>query len=149
MERYEFNNNFEEAKFIPKDEIIGAFANRGSEGYGAQEVHRDCYKVVLNESAKIQVELLKALRTILPIFGYRTDQSSLSTPAIPISGNPAVAEHGTSCLRTTANTLDPGTPYIHQAPERSGRSAQYRINERNFSSKNLRSHIATFIFVAK
>src|SRR5690606_3683741 len=39
MDCYEYNNDFEEAKFIPKNETIEAFANINNEGYAIQEEH--------------------------------------------------------------------------------------------------------------
>ena len=118
MDCYEPNNDFDEAKFIPKNETIEAFANRGNEGYGIQEEHQDYYKVVLTEPSKIQVELLQSPSdNFISIAMFTFDESSGSSSGVLsdislISGNANSAESGSLYMRTSVYVLEPGTYYF-------------------------------------
>lgn len=113
MDCYEPNNTYSEAKFIPKGETIEAFANLNNEGYGVQENHMDYYKIVLTESAKIQVELEQSPSdAFIDIKFYADEQSSeMLASYTPISGNPDNAETGSLYYKTTG-VKDPGTYYV-------------------------------------
>ena len=118
MDCYEPNNDFDEAKFIPKNETIEAFANRGNEGYGIQEEHQDYYKVVLTEPSKIQVELLQSPSDhFISIAMFTYNESSGSSSGVLsdislISGNANSAESGSLYMRTSVYVLEPGTYYF-------------------------------------
>lgn len=115
MDCYEYNNDFDQAKFIPKNETIEAFANINNEGYGIQEEHQDFYKVVLHQPAKLQVELQQSPSDNFITFRMFRDSSpggSIVTYLTPISGNPAGAEAGSLYYKTSNNTLEPGVYYI-------------------------------------
>jgi hypothetical protein len=118
MDCYEANNDFDEAKFIPKNETIEAFANRGNEGYGIQEEHQDYYKVVLTEPSKIKVELLQSPSDnfiSMAMFTYNESSgshSSVISEITPISGNANSNESGSLYYRTSVYVLDPGTYYF-------------------------------------
>src|SRR5690554_3734647 len=118
MDCYEPNNDFEEAKFIPKNETIEAFANRGNEGYGIQEEHQDYYKVVLTEPSKIQVELLQSPSDhFISMRMFTYDESTGSSSGVLsdvtlISGNANSAESGSLYMRTSVYVLEPGTYYF-------------------------------------
>jgi len=118
MDCYEPNNDFDEAKFIPKNETIEAFANRGNEGYGIQEEHQDYYKVVLTEPSKIQVELLQSPSDhFISMRMFTYDESTGSSSGVLsdvtlISGNANSAESGSLYMRTSVYVLEPGTYYF-------------------------------------
>jgi hypothetical protein len=118
MDCYEPNNDFDEAKFIPKNEIITAFMNRGYEGYAIQEEHQDYYKVVLTEPSKIQVELLQSPSDhFISIAMFTFDESSGSSSSVIsditlISGNANSGESGSLYMRTSNRVREPGTYYF-------------------------------------
>lgn len=118
MDCYEPNNDFDEAKFIPKNETIEAFANRGNEGYGIQEEHQDYYKVVLTEPSKIQVELLQSPSDhFISMRMFTYDESTGSSSGVLsdvtlISGNANSNESGSLYMRTSVYVLEPGTYYF-------------------------------------
>lgn len=131
MDCYEVNNDFDEAKFIPKNEIITAFANRGNEGYGIQEEHQDYYKVVLTEPSKIQVELLQSPSdNFISMAMFTFDESSGAHSSVisevtPISGNPNSNESGSLYLRTSVYVLPSGTYYFRM---QTASSSTVRVN---------------------
>lgn len=118
MDCYEANNDFDEAKFIPKNETITAFMNRGYEGYAIQEEHQDYYKVVLTEPSKIQVELLQSPSDhfiSMAMFTYNESSGSSSgvlSDITLISGNANSNESGSLYMRTSVYVLEPGTYYF-------------------------------------
>ncbi len=118
MDCYEPNNDFDEAKFIPKNETIEAFMNRGYVAYGPPTEHQDYYKVVLTEPSKIQVELLQSPSDhFISIAMFRFDESSGSHSSVIsdvtlISGNANSAENGSLYMRTSNHVLEPGTYYF-------------------------------------
>lgn len=115
MDCFEYNNDFDEAKFIPKDETLEAFANINNEGYAIQEEHQDYYKVILHQPAKLKVELQQSPSdNFISIRMYKDSSpgGSIITDLTPISGNPNSAEPGSLYYKTSHNTLDPGVYYI-------------------------------------
>jgi len=117
MDCYEPNDTFAEAKFIPKNETIEAFANRNNEGYGVQEKFKDFYKVVLESPAKIQIELLQSPSdNFVNIKLYRENQSHILCSTNPILGDPDTAQNGTLYIETSNQVLDAGVYYIEVFP---------------------------------
>ena len=118
MDCYEMNNDFDEAKFIPKNEVITAFMNRGNEGYAIQEEHLDYYKVVLTEPSKIQVELLQSPSDhfiSMRMFTYNESTGSNSgvlSEITLISGNANSNEKGSLYMRTSTSVREPGIYYF-------------------------------------
>lgn len=110
MDCYEYNNTFEQAKFIPKNETIEAFANRNNEGSSINENHMDFYKIVLAEPAKIQVELEQSPSdNFIDIRLYRQDQEGLPASYTYTSGD--WAQDGGLYIMTTNSVLEPGIYY--------------------------------------
>ena len=113
MDCYEPNDSFDEAKFIPKDEVIEAYANKNNEGYGIQEEQDDYYKVVLFQPARLQVQLLQSPSDdFIDLDVYRESGGEIVTTLTPISGMPGDKEDGALYLKTTKATLDAGTYYV-------------------------------------
>lgn len=118
MDCYETNNDFNEAKFIPKNENITAFANRGYVAYGPPTEHQDYYKIVLTEPSKIQVELLQSPSDhFISIAMFTFDESSGASSSVisditPISGNANSNESGSLYIRTSNKVREPGTYYF-------------------------------------
>lgn len=117
MDCYEPNDTFAEAKFIPKNETIEAFANRNNEGYGIQEKFKDFYKVVLEEPAKLKIELLQSPSdNFVNIRLHRENQSHIVSSTTPISGNANNAEVGALYSITSNQVLSAGVYYIEAFP---------------------------------
>lgn len=117
MDCYEPNDTFAEAKFIPKNQTIEAFANRNNEGYGVQEKFKDFYKVVLESPAKIQIELLQSPSdNFVNIRLYRENQSHIVCSTNAILGDPDTAQNGALYIETSNQVLDAGVYYIEVFP---------------------------------
>lgn len=118
MDCYEANDKFEQAKFIPKNKSIEAFANRNNEGsINIQEKFRDYYKIVLTEARKIQVTLEQSPSdNFVSINVYKENQSPVSGSITSVSGNASNNEAGSLYKVTTNQTLDPGIYYIEAYP---------------------------------
>ena len=113
MDCYEPNDSFDEAKFIPKDEVIEAYANKNNEGYGIQEEQDDYYKVVLFQPARLQVQLLQSPSDdFVDLNVYRESGGEIVTTLTPISGMPGDKEDGALYFKTTNSTLDAGTYFV-------------------------------------
>ncbi len=115
MDCYEPNNTYEQAKFVPKNESIEAFANLNNEGYGVNADEMDYYKIVLDEEAKIKVELLQSPSDhFVNLRIYDAGKSHIVSTLTNISGNAQNSEKGSTYSITTNRTLPAGTYYIRQ-----------------------------------
>ncbi len=113
MDCYEPNNNFDQAKFIPKNEAIEAFANKNNEGYGVQEEEEDYFKIVLFQPAKLKAELLQSPSDdFINLNFYRDGGAEITTDLTPVAGNPTNRENGSLYQKISRNTLDAGIYYV-------------------------------------
>ena len=113
MDCYEPNNNFDQAKFIPKNEAIEAFANKNNEGYGVQEEEEDYFKIVLFQPAKLKIALLQSPSDdFINLNIYRDGGAEIITDLTPVAGNPTNRENGSLYQKISRNTLDSGIYYV-------------------------------------
>jgi len=118
MDCYEANDTFNQAKFIPKNTIIEAFANRNNEGsINIQEKFKDYYKVVLTERGKIQIALEQSPSdNFVDINLYNENELNIQTSITSNHGNASNAEVGSLYTKTSNEILDPGIYYIEAYP---------------------------------
>ena len=107
---YEPNDEFSEAKAIPKNEIIEAYALTGhinnSVTYGEPQSY-DYYSIQLREPAKIKVELLEVPSSVnLNVKVFTTNGQQLITDYEEVSG--VVSEDGAIYNTQTSSILEEG-----------------------------------------
>ncbi|PIB30442.1 hypothetical protein [Maribacter sp. 4G9] len=107
---YEPNDEFSEAKAIPKNEIIEAYALTGhinnSVTYGEPQSY-DYYSIQLRKPAKIKVELLEVPSSVnLNVKVFTTDGQQLITDYEEVSG--VVSEDGAIYNTQTSSILEEG-----------------------------------------
>lgn len=111
---YEPNNELSQAKSVPKNEIIEAYALTGhinnSVTYGEPQSY-DYYSTQLREPAKIKVELLEVPSSVnLNVKIFTTDGQQLITDYEEVSG--VVSEDGAIYNTQTSSILQEGTYII-------------------------------------
>lgn len=131
MDCFELNDTFEQAKFIPKNETLEAFANAGYKVMGSSETSFDWYKVRINEPAKIKVEVQQCPSDeFMRMRIFREDHSELTTTTTDIFGNSTNHTAGTLYYKVTNSTLDPGIYYIRFDGTKTGnRQIDYNAEE--------------------
>ena len=121
MDCFETNDVFGQAKFIPKNETLDAFANAGIETVGSQETMWDWYKVTLATPSKLRVEIEQSPNDqFMRMKFFRSDNSELTKTLTDISGNSTSQEPGTLYYGESNGTLDPGIYYIAINPQTLG-----------------------------
>ena len=111
---YEPNDEFSEAKAIPKNEIIEAYAITGyinnSVIYGDPQSY-DFYKVQLREPGRIKVEMLEVPSSInVSVQLAKQDESAIVASYEEISGE--ISSNGSIYNTLTDSTLEEGTYII-------------------------------------
>lgn len=113
MDCFENNDEFANAKYVPKNEILEAFANAGLKNVGPPENRYDWYKVVVGVTSKIKVDILQSPSDeFMGVAIYRADNSQLTVDRTDVSGNSGSHQPGTLYSTTTKNTVNPGTYYV-------------------------------------
>ena len=114
MDCYEPNDIFTEAKRIPKNSKISAYALTGyinNSVVGNEAQNNDYYRVQLESKGRLKVELLQVPTSVnLKITILRADESALISTFEEISGK--VTDNGAIYNTTTNSELSPGNYII-------------------------------------
>lgn len=129
MDCYENNDEFNKAKFVPKNITLDAYANAGYKNVGPAHNRFDWYKVTVNQTSKLRVDIMQSPNDeFMNVKLFRQDNSQLTATRTDVSGNSGAAQPGTLYSVTSNNTLQPGTYYISIEAYNAADNRKYDIN---------------------